>query len=153
MKARRTLVLAGAIATALAATAASGGADTGTAKAAGKRCPDGYLCVWEDANYQGHKTKIKKRKLSHKLFDNNGPLNDTASSLKLRKSGTAVLYADANGQGAFRCFDDVEHRNVPDLADPAWNFDNTASSSRITKGPPPCMSRKAARATKGWRSR
>ena len=96
------------------------------------RCPDGKLCVWSDPGYEGQKVVIKRRQLSHKLFDQ---MNDQASSLKLRKSGVAVLYMHVNAEGSFACFDGPHH-NQRDLAD--VGFDDTASSSRILRGKGPC---------------
>jgi hypothetical protein len=96
------------------------------------RCPVGRLCVWSDPGYEGQKVVIKRRKLSHKLFNQ---MNDQASSLKLRKSGVAVLYMHVTAEGAFVCFDGPRH-NQRDLAD--VGFDNTASSSTIVSGEGPC---------------
>ena len=84
---------------------------------------------------------IGTRDLSNRIYDfdgPDGPFNDEISSLKLRKPGTAILYADTDGGAGRRCFGlDGEDRKVPDLASLDWQFDNVASSSKIPKSTHP----------------
>ena len=58
-------------------------------------------------------------------------MNDEASSLKLRKSGTAVLWEHIDGEGVQWCFSGPRDQQS-DLAN--LGFDDQASSSRIYKG-------------------
>jgi hypothetical protein len=118
---------------ALAATAA--GVVPATAGSSNSNCPHGYLCLWTEVDYQGERIMISGRQLTNKILQKN---NDEVSSLKFRKAGVAVLYEDADGQGQFRCFTH-ETRNVPDLSTMDWDFDNTASSSKIADPPGPCI--------------
>jgi Peptidase inhibitor family I36 len=102
---------------------------------AGEHCPDGSLCLWTDPNYEGKRLVIEKRKLSNRIYrfeGPDGPFNDAISSLKLRKSGTALLYEDTNGEGTVACFVGP-HANQANLAD--VSFDDIASSSEIPKNP------------------
>jgi hypothetical protein len=150
---RRLTVLGIGALTLVMAMVATGGASAGPSKASKKSCPDGRMCVWTKPHYEGKRLVLgKNRGVSNRIYgyqgDPEGPFNDNVSSLKVRKKGFGVLFANVNGDGDARCFDD-EHRNVPDLADPAWNFDNTASSSAIPRHDPPCFSRKAGGAAKG----
>lgn len=118
------------IAWTLAAAAAalalgSVGAGAGPEKASKKSCPDGRLCVWAKRGYEGQKVVIRTREVSNELGEK---MDDKASSLKLRKSGTAVLYEDLDAEGVGYCFDGphLNYRNFKDL-----NFDNAASSTEI----------------------
>lgn len=106
--------------------------------AGSKGCPDGFLCLWTKPGYEGKRLLIKTRKLTNEV-QTTDQFNDAISSLKLRKSGTAVLYPDIDGQGGARCFAQTS-RNVPNLADPLWAFDDVISSSKIPKGAGPCPS-------------
>lgn len=108
----------------------------GVAGSSNTHCPDGYLCLWKDPNYQGERILIKNRSVSNKVYNK---ANDAVSSVKFRAHGVAVLYEDTNGEGETRCITKSEHRNVPDLAVMAWSFDNTTSSTKIADKPPgPC---------------
>jgi hypothetical protein len=95
-------------------------------------CPDKALCVWTGANYHGQRVLITKRKLSNKLFNQ---INDRASSVKFRWTGTAVLWEDTGGGGTGYCFDGPR-ANRSNLAD--IGFDNSASSSKIYRNDVSC---------------
>jgi hypothetical protein len=127
--AKKRIALAGLLA-AIAVGATSTAAESGTQKRSTSTCPDGRLCVWEKPDYRGQKVVIRKRALTNKLHDE---MNDQASSLKLRKSGVAVLYADVEGEGLAICAFGPRD-NIPDLSDyQGFDFDNEASSSEINK--------------------
>jgi Peptidase inhibitor family I36 len=134
---RGTIVLlcgAALAAAALALPAWLGGSGPAAAapasKHAGSKCPKGYLCLWEDPDYQGLKLRIKGRALSNDIYDHG--FNDSISSVKLHKKGSAMLFEDYGGEGSVRCLTG-DLNKIPDLADPGWNFDDTASSSRSPK--------------------
>ena len=126
-------------------------------KASKSSCPDGRMCVWTKPGYEGKRLVLgKHRGVSNRIYDYQGdpdapdpagPFNDNVSSVKVRKSGIGVLYANVNGDGESRCFTS-EHRRVPDLAAPAWNFDNSASSSAIPKHDAPCLVRRSSAQSK-----
>jgi hypothetical protein len=119
---------------ALALPAWLGGSGPASAAPAGKhagtKCPEGYLCVWREANFQGERLKIKGRKLTNAIYDEG--FNDDVSSVKLHMKGSAVLYEDTDGFGSKRCMVGDTNK-IPDLADPGWDFDNTISSSKAPK--------------------
>jgi len=113
-------------------TAASGGAVAPPAKA-GSGCAKGYVCVWSDKNFQGQKVRVRTRKLTNKI---GGKMNDDAESVKVQKKGVAVLYENLTGGGEARCFPGPGGE-YPNLADDEWRFENTVSSSKMPKVPPP----------------
>ncbi|HEV8564338.1 MAG TPA: peptidase inhibitor family I36 protein [Actinomycetota bacterium] len=106
-------------------------------------CPSGYVCLWENASYEGIR-------LMFSLCDvdgdgtcdwvNLGPLgfNDTMTSWKNRKSVDAKWAWDANGGGTVRCMNAGSQN--PELADNIWGTgdNDEASSVKIFKSSTQC---------------
>lgn len=104
------------------------------AKASGKKgCPQGAVCLWTKTNYRGDKLVVNK-KGTHNLT---AKFNNKVSSLKTRYKGganeLAFLFDKKDGNGDARCFGG-DFRKVPDLSDPAWTFDDQATSVQLPKG-------------------
>ena len=106
-------------------------------------CPSGFVCLWEDANYEG-------ARLIFSLCDvdgdgtcdwvNLGPLgyNDTMTSWKNRKSVDAKWAWDSGGGGTVRCMNSGSQN--PELQDNIWGTgdNDEASSVKIFKTSTQC---------------
>lgn len=125
---RLAIVVSVLVLGALAFAAVPAGSSPGPAKS-DKSCPKGNLCVWTGVGYTGERVLIHRRKVSNKLYNK---INDEASSAKLRKHGTAILWADVDGAGPGTCVFYGKDNDITNLAD--YSFDDTASSSTIPKG-------------------
>jgi hypothetical protein len=121
------LMLVVGLVAALPATAASGGAPA-PEKRAGKHCPDGAVCLWTDANYEGDKFVVRTHGLSNEVYDEG--FNDVASSLKSGRDKRSFMYTDYDGGGIEMCV--VPHLKADSLS-LFGGMDNSISSSRLPR--------------------
>jgi hypothetical protein len=129
---RTAALLAGIAVAAAVVMMPFAGSASGPAAKSDRGCPDGSLCVWTKPDFEGKRVVMQKRRRTNRLANT---INDQASSLKLRKSGTAVLWEDIDGGGVAYCFDGPR-KAASDLG--KIGFDNQASSSKIFKRPVAC---------------
>jgi hypothetical protein len=114
-------------AAALVLTAAAGVA------AAGKKCPDGALCVWTGKNYKGTKYKVTE---PGNIVNLPKKVNNKVSSAKNRWVNRAFLYKGKMGTGSAFCI--ADGNNVPDFADFFEPLNNVFSSAFLDESPLVC---------------
>ena len=91
-----------------------------------KSCPDGKLCVWSKADFEGKRLKIGKvNAADNKIYKK---MDDKVTSVKNRWDFRADLFEDKDNDGEFRCFSPGVNINTLDLG---YNFDNVASSAYL----------------------
>ena len=106
-------------------------------------CPSGFVCLWEDADYEGVRMMFSLCDIDGDGtcdWVNLGPLafNDTMTSWKNRKTVDAKWAWDNGGGGTVRCMNAGSQN--PELADNIWGTgdNDEASSVKIFKSGTQC---------------
>ncbi|GIE91998.1 Peptidase inhibitor family I36 [Actinoplanes regularis] len=98
----RKMIRAAALAAlTLIAGAAVQTAATGAAHADYRDCPDRYLCLWGDGNYEGRYTFYPEGNLFVRNIGDR--MNDLTTSIWNRTGRTVCFYNDINYQGQLFC--------------------------------------------------
>jgi hypothetical protein len=99
--------------------------------AGASECPSGWVCVWEDANFNGRMAMFHDCCAWNNLADND--LNNAVSSWRNRKAVDAKMATLADGEGDRLC---LRSSSQDGSLGPTWN--DTGSSLKVFAGDGAC---------------